>query len=492
MLYRQYLENIRDSIDNYDLDSLEDKNYLSILARVSEIEDMSYIDTILKNAGLDLSFISNNDFLYKPIELKSKLGEVFIEEIFEEEVSEEMKEAYLDYLSNFVDEDDSIISKLEGLFGKNGIKEFTPNIIPQSSDTYLTVSDIMEKNKELLSSMFAGMKAISQASEFSEDTLSDEFSEEFLEFDDDVELDEEETEETEDKETEDKGTEDKGTEDKGTEDKGTEDKGTEDKETEDKETEDKETEDKETEDKETEDKEELILVGNVIEETNILEKVDDNLELVVEDEKSKSKKLSMDFLEDDFVLSEEENINDIEENDIIHFEDFDIENDDSIKNKEFSMFLDKEDGIEDEPCEDSFADISNSNIECSIEEDLSKVLEGRDLDREVSNMYSLDEIEDNEQEKNTFKDATEYFLNGKKVRIGKKNKENLKELYKKKEKIVDIDEVTDSDDALAKFLLAFGDGIMNLPENTSNLIQKFRQSSKKMCGGMVVEEEDNE
>ena len=64
MLYRQFLENIRDSIDNYDLNKLEAKDYLSILSRVNEIEDMTYIDVILKNAGLDLSFISNDDFTY--------------------------------------------------------------------------------------------------------------------------------------------------------------------------------------------------------------------------------------------------------------------------------------------------------------------------------------------------------------------------------------------------------------------------------------------
>ena len=133
MLYRQFLENIRDSIDNYDLNKLEAKDYLSILSRVNEIEDMTYIDVILKNAGLDLSFISNDDFLHTPVELKSKLGEVICnEEIFEEEIGEEMQEAYSDYLNNFVSSEDDIISKIDEILVEKGLSYLDREMLPQS------------------------------------------------------------------------------------------------------------------------------------------------------------------------------------------------------------------------------------------------------------------------------------------------------------------------------------------------------------------------
>ena len=68
----------------------------------------------------------------------------------------------------------------------------------------------------------------------------------------------------------------------------------------------------------------------------------------------------------------------------------------------------------------------------------------------------------------------------------------MKKLYKNKEKIVDIEGVNDLDDALAKFLLAVGDGVLNLPSNTSNLFQKLKKNGKKMYGNMVVEDDADE
>ena len=77
LVYRQYLENIRGSIKNFKLPELESKEFMGILHRVNQIEDLSYIDVILKNAGLKLSFIGDRSFLDKKVVLKSKLDSYF-------------------------------------------------------------------------------------------------------------------------------------------------------------------------------------------------------------------------------------------------------------------------------------------------------------------------------------------------------------------------------------------------------------------------------
>lgn len=447
MLYRQFLENIRDSIENYDLNKLEAKDYLSILSRVNEIEDMTYIDVILKNAGLDLSFISNDDFLHIPVELKSRLGEVICnEEIFEEEIGEEMQEAYSDYLNNFVSSEDDIISKIDELLVEKGLSDLDGSMIPQSGSKVLSTSELLEKNKETLSALFSGMSAFSKTVETSKEDEEEIEDLDELEFDEDIEI--EETEETEETE-----------------------------------------EIKEVDDfDEIEDFEDSIELEDLVEEKLDFELKHDDIE--IEDKKVHSKKLNTSFLDDDFEEEIEEDTNNKVDN-------FDTEEyEDTFEDKEFSMFLEEtEETEEEEP--DDFEDIDtfdSSDTEEDDEVNVEDIIKGRDLDTEVSRMYSLNEREDTDPvEGNPFREASEYFLNGgKRVKRDKENKENLKKLYKNKEKIVDVEGVNDLDDALAKFLLAVGDGMLNLPSNTSNLFQKLKKNGKKMYGNMVVEDDADE
>lgn len=444
MLYRQFLENIRDSIENYDLNKLEAKDYLSILSRVNEIEDMTYIDVILKNAGLDLSFISNDDFLHIPVELKSRLGEVICnEEIFEEEIGEEMQEAYSDYLNNFVSSEDDIISKIDELLVEKGLSDLDGSMIPQSGSKVLSTSELLEKNKETLSALFSGMSAFSKTVETSKEDEEEIEDLDELEFDEDIEI--EETEEAE--------------------------------------------EIKEVDDfDEIEDFEDSIELEDLVEEKLDFELKHDDIE--IEDKKVHSKKLNTSFLDDDFEEEIEEDTNNKVDN-------FDTEEyEDTFEDKEFSMFLEEtEETEEEEP--DDFEDIDtfdSSDTEEDDEVNVEDIIKGRDLDTEVSRMYSLNEREDTDPvEGNPFREASEYFLNGgKRVKRDKENKENLKKLYKNKEKIVDVEGVNDLDDALAKFLLAVGDGMLNLPSNTSNLFQKLKKNGKKMYGNMVVEDDADE
>ena len=452
MLYRQFLENIRDSISNYDLSELEAKDYLSILSRVNEIEDMTYIDVILKNAGLDLSFISNNDFLHTPVELKSKLGEVICnEEIFEEEVGEEMQEAFSEYLNNFVSSEDDIISKIDELLVEKGLDDLNNDMLPNSGSRVLNTSELLERNKDTLNALFSGMATLSKAMEETKEKEIEDISE--IEFDEDIEL-----EENEDLE-----------------------------------------ENEELKDEESNIEDNIIEMTEDSEDNDIMyvkEEEQEDLTIdVIEENKPKSKKLNTSFLDDDF----EENIEVEEETSDSDSEVDDYE--DSFEDKEFRMFLDDNNSEEVELLDDNehedfdVDDFDNSDMdEFDSEEDIEETLRGRDLDTEVSRMYSLNEIEDTDpREGNPFREASEYFLNGgKKVKREKEDKENLKKLYKSKEKIVDIDGVNDFDDALAKFLLAVGDGVLNLPNNTSSIIQKLRKNGKKMYGNMVVEDDEDE
>ena len=450
MLYRQFLENIRDSIENYDLNKLEAKDYLSILSRVNEIEDMTYIDVILKNAGLDLSFISNNDFLHMPVELKSRLGEVICnEEIFEEEIGEEMQEAYSDYLNNFVSSEDDIISKIDELLVEKGLSDLDGSMIPQSGSKVLSTSELLEKNKETLSALFSGMSAFSKTVETSKEDEEEIEDLDELEFDEDIEI--EETEETEEIKEVDKF-------------------------------------------EEVDDFEDSIELEDLDEEKLDLELKQEDIE--IEDKKVHSKKLNTSFLDDDFEEEIEEDTN----NKVDNFDTDEYE--DTFEDKEFSMFLEETETEEDELDEpdepDDFEDIDTFDSPDTEEDDdeisVEDIIKGRDLDTEVSRMYSLNEREDTDPvEGNPFREASEYFLNGgKKVKREKENKENLKKLYKNKEKIVDVEGVNDLDDALAKFLLAVGDGMLNLPSNTSNLFQKLKKNGKKMYGNMVVEDDADE
>lgn len=460
MLYRQFLENIRDSIQNYDLDSLEKKDYLSILSRVNEIEDMTYIDVILKNAGLDLSFISDTNFLYTPVELQNKLSEVIEEEIFEGD--EELEEAYNEYLNNFISKEEEILSKIDDIVSKS--KTISFENLPKSSSSVLSLDEIIEKNKNTLSSLFGCMNAFSESQKNLENDKEEQ---------DEIETEEEEFEELEDdlevlEEIEEQVKE-----------------------------EIEETEEDLIGVEELDGVEDIVEIDEEIEE-NVIE---DSIKVEeVEEKQPKRKKLNTDFLSNDFVEDEEE-IEEIEDTDS-NEDNFEEDLDDiDVKGKEFSLYLDSdEEDIEDNEDIEDIEDNEDTEEEPLItdedlEEDYISSLEERDLDEEVSKMYSLYEEEETDPQEGTlFREASEYFLNGgKKVKRNKSSeKENLKELYKKKEKLVDVEGVNDFDDALAKFLLALGDGFMNLPNTTSGLINKMRNGSKKMYGNMRVGDDENE
>ena len=465
MLYRQYLENIRSCILNFELDSLESKKYLDILSRMNEIEDMSYIDVILKNAGLDLSFIGDNSFLETPVVLRSKISEVFTIDDIEDD---EMQDAVSDYLGSFVAHEDSVMEKIDSILGENGIPEISSEYFPASSEGIMGVEELLESHKDTLGALFGGLSSLTKSIEENktEDT-EDEFSEE--EFED---LDEGEIEELEENKIEVR--------------------------------ENIEEEKEDIDDIEFDENEEEYQIENIaeqveedidfysVDETELQTKIEDfdNDEIYGNTfENKKSKVFDTSFLDDDYVEEEQDDIEKTNETNETEDIESDIENDsvdeDSISDKDFSMFLDEVENIEN--IDDLDDDLEEDNFE-----DLDD-LDSDELDNEVSSMYSLNEEEDIEPtDGSLFREATDYFLNGGKKINRNEPKENLKELYKSKERMVNDPNFSNADDNFAKLILAIGDGAMNLPNITADLFKKIKGSSKKMYDNMVVEDDNDE
>ena len=462
MLYRQYLENIRSCILNFELDSLESKKYLDILSRMNEIEDMSYIDVILKNAGLDLSFIGDNSFLETPVVLRSKISEVFTIDDIEDD---EMQDAVSDYLGSFVAHEDSVMEKIDSILGENGIPEISSEYFPASSEGIMGVEELLESHKDTLGALFGGLSSLTKSIEENktEDTEDEFLEEEFEDLDDSEVVDTEETNIEEEKE---------------------------------------ETQIENIEEKSEEDID-FYLVDDVELQTKIddlkseidYNEIEENLDLDKEEieedisENKKSKTFDTSFLDDDFVEEEQEDIENTENTEETEDVESDIENDsvdeDSISDKDFSMFLDETENTEN--IEDLDEELEEDNFE-----DLDD-FDSDELDNEVSSMYSLNEEEDKEPtDGSLFREATDYFLNGGKRINRNEPKENLKELYKSKERMVNDPNFSNADDNFAKLILAIGDGAMNLPNITADLFKKIKGSSKKMYDNMVVEDDNDE
>lgn len=407
MLYRQYLENIRLSISNYDLPELKSKEYLMILQRVKDIEDLSYIDVILKNAGLDLSFMGDKSFLSTPIKLTSKLDKLFEED---SEVDNDMQEALSEYLTGFISKEDDVLSKIDNILGEKGISAISSEYFPQSESPILDSSSLLEHHKETLSSLFKGLSSLSSKAE-EKVSEKEPVEEEFIE------------------------------------------------------------------DSEIEGFDDLGETEEFVEEIEEPEEIEEIVEIVEKEEKEepkKSFKLDTSFLDEDVVKEPE--ISDVESSD-----------EDSYwsEERDFTMFLDSDEE------NDTKSNAEEPDFE-DIEEEISKPVKRykgitqKELDDEVNKLYPEEEYT-TDPLINQFEDATNYFLTGK-----HKDKSDLSELYKRKEKIVDMEEVSTVDDSLAKIILAMGDGVLKMPNMTVNLFKKLKENSKKIKENMIVGDEENE
>ena len=469
LLYKQYLENVRKDILNYDLSTLDSKKFLDILKRVHEIEDLSYIDTILSSAGLDLSFWNSKDFLNKVVEIQSNLGKLYIDEY----ITEEETEVLNDYISAFADKEDEINDTLDYIYGEDGFGDeeiYADNFI-SSEDEFPTIETMLENNKDTLGSLFGFMKKMTEVKENEDKENEDKIVEEkeevveeekeeimseafegeqvdevsdidftnsdFIEFED-IEFDDEEISLFEDEiglDTE-----------------------------------------------ETDFKEEADLEDKIDLEDDF--EIDDNIVIIEENEEEKDEEI------------EEENNSDIgnisgfdESFDTSFLEEMEDEIEtEVIKEKDFSVFLDEnEEEIEgDKEASDIFDDIDSAEdfFEDSTYEELNEDL----YEDDVPNIFDRDP-----ESTNRLKEATEFFLNSRRLKKNDNNEvEKLKEKAKQRERLVEHPEVTDGEDALAKMMLSLGLGMMSIPKSTTGIMQKIKEGSKKLTENMIVGDDEDE
>lgn len=438
LLYRQYLENIRMSLVNCELEELKSKKFLDIISREKEIEDIIYIDVILKKAGLNVSFLNGNDFISQKVKLKSKLSEV---------LGFDSDDSRNDILSQFISEEDSIIEELNSLFTEDLVDLSVENI--ETSEEVLSTEDFIERNKETLESVFAGMKVYEKTLQKPVEEVFEEDVEESDEVDNTESLeDTEDIDEIAETEENNEIEDDKDLGEElfaGFEDSFEEDENSE--------------KDKEIEDN---DSVETDLDIEKSEENDLDEEDFDNFDN------------SKDLSEENFD-SESDNLNednsDFEESE-------DIENDDTeevehFKNKDYSPFF-KDDSEE-----------KNEELLKNFNEDDLFDTTGIELEEELS---LNDEKIDDEELGKRFENETNYFLHGVK-RSRNETANALKEMAKSKEKLVKSKDVSDIDDALAKMLIGTGANILTLPETMGNFVKALKNTSKKVKDTIVVKEE---
>lgn len=474
LLYKQYLENVRKDILNYELTVLDSKKFLDILNRVHEIEDLSYIDTILKSAGLDLSFWNSKDFLEKLVEVKSNLGKLYVDDFLLEEDAEVLDE----YISAFADKEDEINETLDYIYGEDGFGEeeiYADNFIG-SEDEFPTIENMLENNKDTLGALFGFMKKVEKKEEeYKEENevdkgenkeekvfdtnigveeVSNNYSEEYIEdtFEDidftnsdfvsfeDIEFDEEdnviiidETEIEEELKDEDLRNDNIKLEET-------------------------------VKEKENEDSFDMSFLDEVSDDVVIEELDNKNIIIMDSEENDYNETFDTSFLD--------------ETDDVIDSENDDIDTE-SLKEKDFSIFLDDKDiSLEEDNDDDNcFDDTTDEELSADLYEG------------ESPNIFDRDP-----ESTNRFKEATEFFLNSRKLKRNEKPEiEKLREQARQKERLVDHPDVTDGEDALAKVLLSFGLGMMSIPKSTTGIVNKIKEGSKKLTENMIVgDDEDDE
>lgn len=505
MVYRQYLENVRMSIRNFSLPELKSKEFIEIAKRVNQFEDLSYIDFILKNAGLNLSFISNRDFLNQKVVLKSKLDNIFVNKI---DVDDTMKNALSDYMTMFISDEDEILDSISEV--SKQISEVSLDYFPQSSTSYCSPEELLEKNKETLSALFGALdnyaeeenkkeveKENDKAEEQNLNIVEEYFEEDINDTEDIDETNDKETEKSNDRILFDIGNLDK-REDSLNEEienrvEDTEDESNNNKIEIEEKNEELEIEDKDIEqlednksniseninDSESDDEEDIEQPQQ--DEDSIPDNIRDfdniqvnEIEEEIEDNKNKNYHLDTSFLTDT-----DEDENDEQEN-IIDNSKEELNNSDNVDSDE--------DNDEDN---DDFSDYESYNY--LKDKDFNNFL---DDDRDLTGQVLSEELEDEDDilrdtdpvEPRSFKEATDYFLLGR----DNKNTNEFKELYKTKEKLVKSPLATNSDDAMAKAVLAVTDSLVSLPKLTRGLFKRFKKGSQRMKENFIVEEENME
>ena len=396
-------------------------------------------------------------------------------------------------------EEDDIIKDIEAFSGENGIPEVSLDYFPKSSVRYYSAKEVVEKNKDTLSALFGALEEMDRKLEKSDEIDRKRAEEMGI-------VEEYFDEETSDEELvlEDKDIKELISEEIAEEKPSKPSiviSNLEKKEVELLETKrvqkpiiDKEEPFEELEDFDIDDT--LDISDNFDEE--IKEEIED-----IEEEPKINNSIDTSFLLDEDEESEEEEPKEVEESKQYYRDSFeidsDLENEDEYYDNRYRepLSMNETSYQEDDNSEDYDLDIEDDFQEHVNQKNFNQFFDDNDM--EDTTGYELEEDLRDEEEsllrdtdprkQNAFEEAANYFLTGKSQSY---NDDSLKKLYKSKERIVKAEGVNDTDDGLAKMVLALSDGLINLPHFTSGLFRKAKKSGKKMRETMIVEGDEDD
>lgn len=445
ILYKQYLENVMASVKNYELPKSKNKTYLDALSLSKEIEDLAYLDMAFSNAGVEISYLGEKDFLRKPVNVVSKMEKMIDISTFDDSI----RDIVIENFRNNVDEEEDSISELNKLL--EDLNSLSDEEVEDEGFIGVETSGILnlqDDEREEIIALFSAFNSISNAVK--------EVQEEVKEEEEQEELEREESEQGIPHKKKNLSSYDEN--------------------------------------------KEIDLFGEEedIEEDNSL-LIPDEEEPEGEDEDSEEE-----IEVEDSDKSENLDGFDMEDKDADYFDDI---TDEELKNKDFSKFI-GEDSDEEEPnfiskFERSFDTESPKIVEDfdrnsdrdfdeidGFDDDLEEE-KGRELDAELNPFMEDDEEED--YERNTFEDIPNLFM---KKAVSEKQRESeieeMRAAYKSKERLSNSSDIDKIDDSLAKLLLAMGVGFMSLPKFASKFVQRFKDGSKKLKETMIVTEDDED
>ena len=472
IIYKQYLNKISSSVKGYTLDEISGKEYLDLIPRVVEIEDLSYLDDVFSSIGESISYLGDKSFLQEPLEVTSKLEKMIDFSNMGSFLMEEMIGACRDS----IDEEDEVIEELNQFL--NDLNSIPSEVLTSadfnSTQNSISQAALLETEKDNIQGLFNSINLIFDvASDVQEEVVKEEKEkaelphkkEDLEDYDEDKEVD-----------LFDEGTEESSSESTDVE----------------------KAVDIEDSDSEKEiDSDDL---GDTEEELGYFK--DDRLSIDLDKEPED------DFEEDKgvkgFVSFDVEDRED--DNPFVSFDVEDREDDNpfgagglsddledsDFERKDFSKFIG--DDSEDEPSfiskfEKSFEDDrgskdSDEDIDTFAEDEMSRQLN--------DDLRGFDEGEDADYVDDWGSMANKVLDDSAKEKTRIEKIEDLRGKYKSKEKLKESEELSPFDDSIAKLLLAIGVNIMSLPSAISKFKEKVSQGSKKLRETMVVEDEEEE
>ena len=468
LVYKQYLENIRNNIHNYDLEELKSSKFLDILTRSQKIQDLSYLDAVFSHAGLDMSFFDSEDFLQIPVQVKSSI----LEFILDEDESYEDIDELNDSIVSTLDDEEAVIQKLNDLIDSLGVSsihdEVDTSSMWSSKDDTTYLDALLETQKESLQEMFTGLSKISER--MSKDNITDV-----------RDLEKKIKEEQEEKEKEDKkssvlvGSEDEDEEHVVDEDKDESIDVQDDSSEQDVEEIDMESD---LEDEMYDDSAEYSNSDGVDESDVDLENVEDNKTYFEQYDSYSSKDYdkSSETSPFDNVASLGDNKSDDWYTDDILDED--VSFNESFEKKDVNIFADDiqdstDDGL------DLFSDkYDKDNNETSDTDEKGKsIFEADDEDKDLNSSNNMSD---------DFVDAVQTEVPQRKLTYA----EEMKQMAKSEGRLNNSEYISDSGDAFAKLLLGLGGNILSVPEKIGGLFtkkkpQNMRQEQNNSVSGTV-------